>query len=1255
MLNMKQNMKHNKKIECMIAFAMALIMIMTPINGAVPSLVHVFADSTYTITINYDDMVDVSSIIVADDGGNNLNSLFAKTEDTANKKVTYSGLTTGTEYWVYGNVSSLYQNKYTVQRVKVTETNNEITLSAITKNVVNFTVSVEHATVNDVTVDGNSLQAASGSSYTIPQYSDAADEVSITYTMDSGYAAAGEWGTEGIYKTTVSALVSNPAVTLTGAVLQTPQGNITITSANPAAGNGYYSSNASITATLELYESISNALTVQYGTSSSPDMEPVNWSDAAAVGSDGKKYNAELTIGGAASSLYCWFRLTDGTSSGNISTPLEIKIDGTEPQVTSVSIQSDAGPKEGVYWVKKDNQSNVAVKITASDSESGLDKIEYYWSNNNTIDFSQTGNYLTENITNDMVSIPLSEEIAGKQYLIYRIYDKCQNKTEQVYALSDIKYDFTEPALSVEFLNGQDVTLTEDEINEWQTGIVKVKVSAEDAEASGTGEEKSGYDYAVLTVKRDGEEVQKSVMDSSLDSITLPEDGIYELEIIAYDKAGNSSEKYTKTVKSDKSGITSKSVTLTPATPGNAYAGNFTVRAGADSISGIAHVEFTFHDNLTNKDIYCDVAAANNTAECPFPADAFPDGFEGTVNAVFYDNTGSIVSPHIVTVAGNDVFRYNKNGASIQMSADGNWTNGNAPVIVTVSDRVTEFQKIEFLVNDSVVSTITDFSDTHYYAGGIEVSDNSLSSEGTKVTVNVTSTAGVVTTEYVYVYVDKQAPNIGFSGVTEGAVYNTNRSLTVSTVENIWQKMQPVSITATRTIDGVTTNLDLGSYTADGMNSTGVRNFTEDGVYTITASAVDAAGNRDVKTITFTIDRTAPVLSISGTSDGAYSASPVTLNFQAIESFYETNNVTITVERKLEGATYGSTVNFVNSGKTSNVSNTFSADGDYTITMTAVDAAGNVAATQTLTFTVDATAPVVSITGTEDYFITSQRVALQFSVVESYFETNQVQISGSRKSADGKVTALNITGWTNTGRNSSLAQEFTEDGYYTITLTSTDKAGNTKQQMIHFTIDTQAPVIADLSKYNGKYLTSFKLDEDLDDLITELTAPSVKMSLNGKAYDGSEITEDGKYTLVIEVMDEVGLTESKTIEFVIDNTVPKIIFAGVEDGKTYTEAIQMNLALENENDTIVRILINGEEQDLTDGKSSYDFEFNAFGEYEVTVETMDEAGNTNSQSITFTYAEHRNAGYLWILIIALLVVIALIVVIVMYSKKKKNN
>lgn len=1222
-------------IKSIVAVGTAILMTFMPVNGMMLNPVTVFADDTYTLTVTYDDTINKDTITLLDSSNQSVSA-----DQSDEHQVVYNNLSGS--YTLSASPSDDYNTDYEVENISISGAG-EVKLSAVTKADVNFSININHASITGVQVGAVDVTAA----YKIPKGTSPTEKITISYKMEDGYTAPAEWG-NGTYETNVKALLSDSgkSVDLTGAVMVAPEGTITI-SGNPASFNGFYATTASVTASLALENNVPSGAFVEYGTSTDKNTEPTTWTNASCTD---KSYTASLGWTSGDSSInYVWFRFSDGSVGTTPIGPMEVKFDTVEPVVERVSFENVVKGMNNQLWINNKNQSSVKILITANDAESGLDIAKYCWSDTETGFDEATAE--TVSVENGSYSIPYTNS-NQRNYFVYRVYDKCGNYEGGFLPLADMKLDLTAPETTISYKKGTD-TLNEADLAKWQTEDVTVTIEVKDQTGTSPGEEMSGIPSSgAVVIEDNGTVIPITPVAGAADtySVTLS-NGAHTLSVIAKDIAGNEwKNEQPILIYVDKLGITKPKITCNESETLNSFSGNFTVEASAESISGICRVDFAFHDNLTDSDVIRTVTASNNKVVCPFPTDVFAEEFEGTVQPVFYDNAGN----HMVYSLAKNL-SYNKNGASIHLSASNKWTNATVPVTVVISDRATAFQKIEFLVNGTVVKTITGFEDIHNYMGVIEVADNAPSSEGTRVTVNVTSTAGFVATDYIYVYIDKQAPAISLGGVTEGGVYNANRTLQITTVENIWQEMKPLRITATKTLDGVTTGIDFGAYEVTDVTSAMGRTFTEDGVYQVTVTAVDAAGNSDTKTISFTIDKTAPALSMTGASEGTYSSRPITINFQAVESFFETNNVRINVERKIEGSTYGRTIHFTNTDKISTLSNTFAEDGDYTITMTATDGAGNVAATQTLMFTVDCTAPAITLSGTKDYFVTSKSVALNFSVVESYYETNEVQIQGNRRLANGKTETVNITGWSNSGRTSALNQEFTEDGYYTIIITATDKAGNNKQQMIHFTIDTEPPVIGDLSQYDGKYLSEFQLKESLDDLISELSVPTVKMTLNGEAYDGSEITQDGKYTLVIEVVDEVGLTASKSIEFVIDRTAPKIIFAGAENKKTYTEVVNLNLSLENENDRIVEILINGEAYELTEGKSAYDLTFDTYGDYEIVVNTIDEAGNENSQTITFTYAEHRNMVFLWILIAAIVGAGGLVVFLVIKTGKKKEG
>ena len=126
-----------------------------------------------------------------------------------------------------------------------------------------------------------------------------------------------------------------------------------------------------------------------------------------------------------------------------------------------------------------------------------------------------------------------------------------------------------------------------------------------------------------------------------------------------------------------------------------------------------------------------------------------------------------------------------------------------------------------------------------------------------------------------------------------------------------------------------------------------------DGSHTVTASAVDAAGNPGSATQTLTVDTTPPTVTITGgptrltndptpTITGTTDAAPAT-------------TITVTVAGQTLTA-------LVQIGGTWNVTPTSVADGPHVVTVSVTDAAGNLGST-TQALTVDTTPPTVTITG----------------------------------------------------------------------------------------------------------------------------------------------------------------------------------------------------------------------------------------------------------------------------------------------------
>lgn len=1112
-------------------------------------------------------------------------------------------------------------------------------------------ITVENAAVYTVTVDNGTAPHATVDTY---QYYEPLgnDMVQITVTPNEGYKISkiviqGGKADGTDEELTGDAIQSGTTLELSA----NRKGNIIITTEmHSNCPNGtfdnikdYYSPNEEVKVTYTEPQNMQAGYTLQYVIQDDETVagSGVTWTDFPSP--DNGRYTLDVPYTGK-ETRYIYVRYDIGSGSvSDISEAQRIEFDENAPEIQGVKLsvggtEYEAG-KPGAYYefdegiyINGEPDSNSEIRVYAADNrgENKSGPVEQ---------LSNLGAVFVPDESGKSGYYAIPYGIQNKtDTLNVSVSDKVGNHSgETEIRLRNIAFDLTKPTADYEFRQGDSSV----DITNWQTGAVTVILTPKDLEPAVNPGIEVISGVKEVHIRENGIEIGAMNGNAGIYTGTVDGDGEHTLEITVSDLAGNV-YRDTKVVKIDKTGITNPEILLEGGR--DKFHEDFIISAGAESKSGIRMIHFEFLENGTVVREYTAFPVVNNTAVFAYTKDM--GNFDGTVRVTFTDALGRISRTE-------RAFAFNKDGASIYVSADSGWTNENASVIVTVSDTITNIATVEFYV-DGVLAGQTAPQTPVSYVGGISVSETSASHLGTQVEVVVTSASGKKTYGYAVVRVDKQAPAIQLSGITDGAVYNTARSLQITTTENIWQEMQPVSVTAIRTIDGVSTNMELGNYEVNDAIFATTQSFSEDGVYQVTIHARDAAGNSDTRTISFTIDRTAPVLTMTGVSAGTYSNRPVQIHFQSVESFFQTNNVRISVERKLGGSTYGRTISFANTGRISNVSNTFSEDGDYTVTFSATDGAGNVAVTQTISFTVDCTAPSISLKGATDYFVTKQSVVLDFSVIEAYFETNNVQIQGTRRTPEGKTQRVVVTGWNNTGRSSSLQQEFTEDGYYTITITAKDKAGNSKSQTIHFTIDTTPPIIGDLSDYDGKYLTTFQLKDRLEDLIIEMSVPTLRMTLNGEPYDGGEITEDGKYTLVIQVEDEVGLTASKTIEFVIDTVAPKIIFAGAENNRIYTEAVNLNLSLENERDTILSIWINGEPYELSE-RTSYDLVFNEQGYYEIVVDTIDEAGNTNSQTIAFTYTEQKNIILLFIIIGAVVIAIGLVIGLLIKSKRKEGG
>ncbi|MBO5425561.1 MAG: Ig-like domain repeat protein [Lachnospiraceae bacterium] len=427
--------------------------------------------------------------------------------------------------------------------------------------------------------------------------------------------------------------------------------------------------------------------------------------------------------------------------------------------------------------------------------------------------------------------------------------------------------------------------------------------------------------------------------------------------------------------------------------------------------------------------------------------------------------------------------------------------------------------------------------------------------------------------------------------------------------------------------------------------------YTEEADYTINLFAVDLADNTSAtRTVKFRVDKNAPKLTIGGVGSGAAS-SATTVSFTMEEAFWKDASGQITIYRKPgegQGEELLKTIDVTPTAFETVVRETLTETGIYRIEFSATDRAGHSSATNT-TFTIDKDAPVVTLTSADNYALTDEAVPTTIEITDDFYITKKITLSGTRTDIDGKVNNIDFGDYNPAGNPTIIYQNFEEDGIYDIEVTVTDVAGNSDTKSVHFTIDKTDPVIGDLPDIDGKILTSFSWEEDLDELVSDLTVCDVHMYLNGSEYDGESAIEDGSYTLLITAEDELGHKVEKQVSFILDTKAPVFIVTGVEDGEVKNEEYTIDVSLQLEEDTLTSVKLNGE--DVLVSNNTCTISVTEKGEYVLEMTAIDEAGNESSMKLEFKYGEEAKS-WLWIIIVAASVLLLGGIGFIVWKKKK---
>ncbi len=440
--------------------------------------------------------------------------------------------------------------------------------------------------------------------------------------------------------------------------------------------------------------------------------------------------------------------------------------------------------------------------------------------------------------------------------------------------------------------------------------------------------------------------------------------------------------------------------------------------------------------------------------------------------------------------------------------------------------------------------------------------------------------------------------------------------------------------TLTVTVDAVTYTAGDGNLVdnGDGTWDLTIPVALAEGIYDVTATVTDAAGNTSTDTGNgeLQIDITDPV-------------SPTVNNLVTNDSTPVLSGTTSSVAGEtlsvsVDGVTYtAGDGNLVDNGDgtwdlTIPAANLI-ADGSYEVIATITDLAGNTSSDASATeLTVDTTPPVIP------------------TVVAQTTNNNTPTISGTATVGIGETLSVTVDGVTYTDGDGSLVDNgdgtwdlavptALSDNLYPVTVTVTDTAGNSVDDTTttELVIDTSAPVTPTVTP-----LYTSNTTPTISGTATIAAGETLTVTVNGNIYTAGDgnlinngdgtwvlnilaVTPEGVYDVVASVTDAAGnaSTETTVGELTIDTTapvVPSVVSQNTNDNTPLITGTATVASGETLSVTLAGVTYTAGDGNLIDnGDGTWNLTVPVAlsdNTYPITVSVVDAAGNTSADTTT---------------------------------------
>ncbi|MCB7304672.1 Ig-like domain repeat protein [Bariatricus massiliensis] len=295
----------------------------------------------------------------------------------------------------------------------------------------------------------------------------------------------------------------------------------------------------------------------------------------------------------------------------------------------------------------------------------------------------------------------------------------------------------------------------------------------------------------------------------------------------------------------------------------------------------------------------------------------------------------------------------------------------------------------------------------------------------------------------------------------------------------------------------------------------------------------------------------------------------------------------------------------------------------------AKDQAGNITEEERAIY-IDMTAPVLDISGADNYLISGRNLELTFTVQEEN-RCGSMEVVMEQENPEGVKNEERLSQWQAANGGYVTGARLEQDGIYRFKFMASDEAGNKTELYRQVILDKTNPIIRGVELFQGKWLKEFCWNYDVADIVEDFTTYTYHLELDGRLYaPGQRIRREGKHILKLAAKDAAGNEAFSSAEFMIDNTPPVIQYEEqngrkeLREGQEFEKEADIQIRTENVQDKIVEIRINGKKQLVSDKSNVYRYNLDEEKPYEIITSAVDRAGNMAEKEIRIQVVKEKS-------------------------------